>query len=57
MAWENDCILDRAALNTKSHGMSIEEFLNMPDEQKMNVYCNECPNGNCHAKRKYNPKS
>jgi hypothetical protein len=57
MEWSDDCLLDRAAREAKYHGMAIEEFLSMPDKQKHDVYCGPCPNRNCHAKRKYNPKS
>ncbi|MEM5778347.1 MAG: hypothetical protein QXD43_04025 [Candidatus Aenigmatarchaeota archaeon] len=52
MEWEDDCLINRDYLKAKEHGMG-EEFFNMPEKQKIEVYCNSCKNWDCYAKRKH----
>ncbi len=54
MEERNDCPMDRDYLIAKSHGMTAKEFYSMPDKQKYDVYCKDCKNWDCYAKRKFN---
>jgi len=49
---DKTCFIDRDWPVAKEHGMSLEEFLDMPEDLKKQYYCGPCTNYNCHVKRK-----
>jgi len=52
---DKTCLIDRDfVLGAKQHGMTAEEFYNMPEDFKRKYYCADCRNGDCYAKREAN---